>query len=322
MTDRDRRPQLTRNTMPRGRGEAHDLRQWAAYIEGRARRPSILRPWHSECLELRADDRRIHGAMVDPGSLAPEWRRGLRDDAVRTERVVVDAYLLTRVCRWPELPDDCTPRRAARRLGVSVYTIYDWVRSGRLVKTPLKNDPRRFTVQYPPTARAVQLAGGRWHHHPDRAKRVIMHEPDVRWVADRFRNARREETLIRQWWPHPFSNNPGYSRPRWLCPVCGRSSYVVYLPAGEMARQGRTWGEWRFQCRRCAGVQSESAPWHQKRGDGLNQYILKLTCGLIDGTHFRWLLRHEMFRRGRRWEELSLFGEPADTRPTPPPGAI
>jgi len=278
----------TRNVDPRKTADHHDPRQWLAYWEGRARRPSVLRPWHGECLELRAADTRITGRTIAVPPVA-------RHAAVRAELVTVDAALVSRVCRWPELPAECTPREAARLLGVNVHTIYHWVASGKLSKRPKNQSRRRFYVGYAATGFPTRVTTGRTHRHPDRARRLMIPEPDVDWVVERFcAEEGRREHLVRLWQRQPFARNPDFARPRWLCPVCGRRPYLVYLPAGAMARRGRTWTPWRWQCDRCTGVDSETNPWRHPNGDGLHQTILKLTCGRASGTDFRRGLRSEL----------------------------
>ena len=278
-----------RNTCPRLEVERLDPRQWQAYGEGRAGRPSILRPWPGECLRLQASDPRIPGRTITMGEKREQREKD--DRAVSAERVVVDARLIDRVCRWPVLPEGCTAKEAARLLGVDVTTVRVWVREGKLVGRLPPGAWRGMHISYPEASLPLRVATGRRHKYPERPARKMVPEPLVRRVVQRFGGEGRREQLVRLRLRHPLPISPEHTYAHWQCPSCGRRPYILYLPAGHMARAGRTWSPWRFQCRACAGIVSEGTAWSCAGSDGLGQSILKLTCGRISGNDWRRMMK-------------------------------
>jgi len=239
------------------------------------------------------------------------WRTGGRrlGGLAAVELVTVDARLIGRVCRWPVLPRKCTKGMAAKRLGVTYATITRWLCEGKLVarRARGKRHPStRVYVAYPQTSRLLQRYGGPAERHPDRATRVMCHEPDVDWVIDRFRRGKRREHVVRLARWVRTTRGSGYGLKHvWVCPRCGQTGYQLYLPAGPMAKAGRTFGSWTFACRCCAGVASEAREWGRDGADGFGLWALKLSCGRVSGNEFRRGMGE--FLSGQ-WDPLEILG--------------
>jgi len=122
---------------------------------------------------------------------------------------------------------------------------------------------------------------------PEGAARVFCDDPDVDWAVERFADHRQRERVVRV---ARYRRNMGNSVrpvPLWICPTCGRDAGQLLLPAGPMARAGRLWSRWRFQCMDCTGATSETAAWESPSSDPLSRWIQKETCGWMNGTEFR-----------------------------------
>ena len=54
-----------------------------------------------------------------------------------------------------------------------------------------------------------------------------------------------------------------------------------------MARAGRLWSRWQFQCIDCTGAGYETTAWQTPGSDALGRWIQKETLGRMNGTEFR-----------------------------------
>jgi len=309
----DRKPKLVTDGM--------DPLTKLAYFEERASRRMVLRPWIGECLRLRAGDKRIEGipaawrnrlgagyarrihraaalprgrydakAIGLPAALADMGNRDSR--TVSVELVRISARLLERVCRWPELPENCSVKEAAQLFGVDFNTITLWCKAGKLVRERVVGSGKRcknqrWTVRYVETDPVLRRFHGQRYKRPEWSHRLMCPEPDAAWAAGRFRGKRRVEWAVRVTENLPGAWQRAHPKRFWRCPVCGRRSRLLYLPAGPMARKGRTWASWRWQCRECTGAEPEQEAWSGQLGDPFSRWILKLTCGRVSGNEFR-----------------------------------
>lgn len=292
------------------------------YMDRRARRPTILRPYHTECVVLRSDDNRIAGQVAgwrtDRRTDAGQGGRGYRLAAHGLERetakriglekqlailrrggrklekvevVWIDGEVVERVCGWPELPADCSTAEACGILGVSRGTIYRWVQEGKLVMTKVANTRRgaktRMAVSYRTRRGPLKEFLGDKFMKPERWHRVMMEAPDERWAASRFRGEGRRECVVRV---SMRTVKPGDEKigtlAYWVCPTCGYRGRHLFLPAGAMAKEGLTWSRWSFQCRWCTGVLSEKSVWEGET-DSLGRTLLKMTAGRMSGNEWR-----------------------------------
>jgi hypothetical protein len=289
------------------------------YYNARAKRPTILRPWHSECLILRSGDTRISARDLTPDGATERChgrsrpckpflpartadRIGLtatldrlrRHDAslIRVELVRINSRLLDRVCRWPDLPENCSAKEAARLLGVDRLVIQKWCKQGKLVKEPYSGPGigrgRKGRVRYVETDPILRRQHGRKYIYPERAKRLMCPDPDVDWAVGRFRSSRRSEPMVRitETIAQKSSKRPRRPTPFWVCPTCHTRCRQLFLPAGPMAASGRTFAAWQFQCLHCTGILSEASTWGQPC-DPLGRTILKMTLGRVGGREFR-----------------------------------
>ena len=276
------------------------------YCGRRAKRPSVLRPWRGECLCLRAADPRLYGRIVPipaptpptPGS-APAAPPSV---PVRAQQIRFGWRQLRAWCDWPTLPDPCSPSQVARILGVTRDTIARWCRSGKLLRrpAPARGSQPRWLVQYRPARETARLAARPPYNYPDgRFKRAYADHPDLAWAVDTFRHGRHCESLVRLACPRGIPGRRPGPLWLWLCPTCGRRCLELYLPAGPMARHGRHWRPWRFQCRVCTDFTSEPS---SRRSDAFNRWLLRSSAGLIGRSEFRQFL-HEL-ATGRATEGL------------------
>lgn len=302
----------------------------ADYLEKRATRPMVLRPWNAECLVLRAADDRIAGRPLVEGRLVAgpdgqrEWRvrhvggRRARPDSAERERVGlwealetvrregrsgfgertivgvelvrVTARLLARVCGWPRLPKGCSVSRAAQLLGVSRDVVRLWIRSGKLGACCAgdRGVGAIHSIRYPRADLLRRLATRDDERRPTSYRSLMGQMARASWAAQRWREARHEEWLVRVAVDVPRMPRGGRgARRRWVCPSCGRKVMRVYLPAGPLARSGRTWSAWRLQCRRCTGLVSEAGMMGNGASDVFGLGLLKQTCGQMGGNEFR-----------------------------------
>jgi len=295
-----------------------------AHFEERANRTTVLRPWVGECLLLRSEDtriegiqvawrnrrgagygRRVHRAAALPrgrydaeaigltAALAEMRKRDSR--IVSVELVRINARLLERVCPWPELPANCSIAQAARLFGVDYHTITQWCRQGKLIREKAVGPGKacrgqHWTVRYPETDPVLRRFHGQRYRRPEWARRLMCSEPDAAWAIGRFRSERRVAWVVRMGEAMRGPTGLLGARRFWRCPVCGRQSWVLYLPAGSMAKLGRTWAMWRWQCWECSGTMSEQGAWTCHLADPFSRAILKLTCGRVSGNEFRAVL--------------------------------
>jgi len=301
------------------------------YHDRRAASATVLRPWHAECLLLRAADDRVRGKpLVRPRLVTgPDGRRtwaverrrrrmAVRPDEAEAERiglwdvleqvrregrpgagdrtivavdlVPVTAETIARLCRWPRLPRKCSASRAAKLLGVSKHLIWQWVRMGKLEHRRARRLGRgaMYAVSYPRASRLRRLASGETWVYPRRHRSVSGEMADAAWAADRFARQGRRQWIVRVGRPVTVVPRGGRGvRRRWVCPSCGRVVRNMYLPAGPLARSGRTWSPWRWQCPRCTGLVSEAGVNADGGKDSLNLWLLKQTCGRLGGNEFR-----------------------------------
>ena len=282
------------------------LRREARY-ERRARRPSVLRPWRGECLVLRAADSRIRGTPITtqkvappeapdaaspstvqdgPGPAEPALAASSRLSSHRlhpfpvAEEVLIGPDELLRLCAWPDLPDRCSQKDAARLLGVQRFTIANWCRQGLLVRRRPERPSRGmpWCVAYPPTDLMVRFVTGKKLVMPESFLRRFASEPALQWAADLFRRQARRERLVRVSRNRTAPGRHAGARWHWICPACGRTCYLLYLPTGPMVRWGRHWRPWRFLCQNCAGVLHEGTA-YGRVGSGLNRWTLRWTLG-------------------------------------------
>jgi len=314
------------------------------YRDRRASRPTVLRPWHAECLLLRAADDRIEGKPLVRGRPAagpdgrPAWvldrrrrRMAVRPDEAEAERiglwrvleqvrregqagageptivavelVPVTAETIDRACRWPRLPRKCSVARAAKLLGVSPDVVRLWVRMGKLVRRRARGMGRRvrYAVSYPRASLVRRRASGEAAVYPRRHRSLSGEMADADWARERFAREGRREWIVRVGAPATVGRHRGRGmRRRWVCPSCGRMVVHLYLPAGPLARSGRTWSPWRWQCRWCTGLVSEAGVIADGGTDSLGLWLLKETCGRLGGNEFRKYLPTVLSEEGVR----------------------
>jgi len=276
------------------------------FITSRRLRPSILAPWHGECLILRAGDRRLVAReswkpqdrpfedwlkKVAPGQKVklPGHRRRI---LIAAEEILLDAAAIRRACSWPELPQDCSIDQAAELLGVSRSLISCWIKRKLLVgrKFSCRRNRPSFVVAYRQHLKTFQRELGVYEYPDPAAKRIFCSEPDLAWAVERFDREIHVQNLVRlvERQGGPEGKIP---RPLWICPACGSQSFRLYLPAGPMAKAGHLQGHWRFQCGRCFGVRSEQMDWNNRRNNGFNRNLLKMSCGKVSASEFKRGLR-------------------------------
>jgi len=301
------------------------------YYDRRASRPTVLRPWHAECLVLRAADDRVKGKPLVRGRAAagpdgrPTWvlqrrrrRMAVRPDDAESERiglwrvleqvrrqcrpgageptivavelVPVTAETIDRACRWPRLPRQCSVARAARLLGMDEGVVRTWVRMGKLERRRARRrgrDEPRYLVSYPRADQVRRRASGEACVYPRRHRSLSGEMADAGWAARRFARERRREWIVRIGVATVVPGGGRGGRRYWVCPSCGRMAMYVHLPAGPLARSGRTWAPWRWQCGRCTGLASEAKLIGNGSTDSLGLWLLKQTCGRLSGNEFR-----------------------------------
>lgn len=209
---------------------------------------------------------------------------------VRVELVRVTAEVMDRVCRWPRLPRRCSVARAAEVLGVSRELVGKWIRQGKLKARQVRRSGigAIHSVRYPTNGLLRRLASGEEHRRPEWHRSLSGQMGDADWAAARFAGENRSEWVVRTGEPMAVSAGGVRGVKRyWVCPVCGRRAMRLYLPAGPLARSGRTWAPWRWQCRWCTGVVSEAGLTRKGQYDVLGLWLLKMSCGRVGGPEFR-----------------------------------
>lgn len=247
--------------------------------------------------------------IVQPGAAEAEriglWRTletvrregrpgaGVRS-VVGVELVRVTGAMMGRVCGWPRLPRKCSASRAAKLLGVSKILIWKWVCMGKLARRRARRLGRgaMYAVSYPRASWLRRRATGEAERYPHWHRSLSGEMADAAWAAERFRREGRSAWVVRVGKLVMMRPRLGLGVKRqWVCPVCGRQVSRLYLPSGPLARGGRTWSAWRWQCRWCTGLVSEAGVMADGGKDNLNLWLLKSTCGQLGGNEWRKYLR-------------------------------
>jgi len=261
---------------------------------------TYTRPVRSQCLVLRASDRRVDelsDEMVVPAGYV-EVEPGHERDV---QAVRVNAGVVSRLCGpvsifWPGV----SVAQAARRFGVNPTTVRRWAKRGLVVMDRDVNraDPKRSTWRVW-TRQAVDPSGQVWSGPWWGGGAGHLAESIPQGFG---------QTLLRT---HRCLGAKSIVW-EWLCAGCGRRAAKVYRPvevltvgkwlgeqetgAGDAVLLGEGRSEGRFVCRRCVGLIYESSERtsQPERGRGVNvwdRFVKRVSGGVLRGrdVEFSWV---------------------------------